>query len=292
MQNFEEAFIINNRWADLHTHTTASDGLHSPAANVRMAKEAGLAAIGISDHDTVSGVAEALAEGDRIGVEVVPGVEISTVARDQDIHVLGYYIDVADAVFLERLKQLRDTRDQRNAMMLAKLRELGMPITLDDVMASVKATKSGDDTIGRPHIADALVRRGYVPSVEEAFRTLLGKGGAAYVNPPRIHPATAIEWIHDAGGVAVLAHPGLYGEDTLIPELIDAGLDGIEAHHSDHAPEEEAKYAELAIANGLIVTAGSDFHGARQGVLFHGAIGSRRIDASVTEQLKQRRTTR
>ncbi|MEC0268495.1 PHP domain-containing protein, partial [Paenibacillus anseongense] len=193
--------------ADLHTHTTASDGTQRPAANVQMAHDAGLAAIAITDHDTVSGVAEALAEGVKLGIEVVPGVEISTVAGGQDIHVLGYYIQIDDIQFLERLASLRDTRNARNDMIIERLQQLGVEITMDDVLKEVANIKRKGDTVGRPHIAAVLLNKGYVSSISEAFDKYLATGAAAYANPPRIKPETAIQWIHEAGGKAVLAHP-------------------------------------------------------------------------------------
>lgn len=276
-------------YADLHSHTLASDGTQPAADNVRLAMEAGLAAVAITDHDTVAGIEEALAAGRRYGITVVPGVEISTILDGCDIHVLGYFIDHTDETFLKRLEQLRQVRDRRNEMILERLNELGLVITMDDVAASLKAAKKTDETVGRPHIVDALVRKGYVANMAEAFDRYLGRDGAAYVNPPRIEPAAAVQWIAEAGGAAVLAHPGLYDKDELIGELAGQGLAGLEAYHSDHTPEQEAKYKQIADRYGLIVTAGSDFHGERGGVVFHAPIGARRIDAAVIEQLHEAR---
>ncbi|MBP1996466.1 PHP domain-containing protein [Paenibacillus eucommiae] len=274
--------------ADLHTHTLASDGTQSAAANVAMAKQAGLSALAITDHDTVSGVAEAIAEGKRLDVEIVPGVEISTIAGEQDIHVLGYFIDYTDAQFLERLENLREVRNTRNELMLERLRQLGMNITIADVHQEVEATKSEGDTVGRPHIAAVLLKKGYVTSIREAFDRYLGRDGAAYVNPPRIDPATAIKWIHEAGGSAVLAHPGIYGDDALVEHIIRGGIDGIEVYHSDHTPEDEARYLQLANRYELLITAGSDFHGERGGEIFHAPIGSRRVSTDVLKQLNRK----
>lgn len=285
---YRKGISVDIRMADLHTHTTASDGMSSPAMNVKLAKEAGLAVLAITDHDTVSGVEEAMIEGTRIGIEVVPGVEISTVAGGQDIHVLGYFIDIHDPVFLGRLHELRKVRDRRNGMMIDRLRKLGMDITLQEVIEMVSDIKQEEDTIGRPHIAQVLVHKGYVQSVKEAFDRFLGSSGAAYVNPPRIEPQTAITWIHEAKGTAVLAHPGLYHNDELVLQIIDEGLDGIEVYHSDHSPQDEARYKEIAEQHGLLMTAGSDFHGQREGEWFHGAIGSRRIDAAMVDHMSSK----
>ncbi|MDF2646756.1 PHP domain-containing protein [Paenibacillus sp. V4I7] len=278
--------------ADLHTHTTASDGTERPAANVQMAFDAGLGAIAITDHDTVSGVAEALSAGRELGIEVVPGVEISTVANGQDIHVLGYYIDINNEQFLQRLASLRDTRDTRNNMIIDRLQQLGLDITMAEVLREVENIKSKGDTVGRPHIAAVLLNKGYVSSISEAFDRYLGTGAAAYANPPRIEPATAIGWIQEAGGKAVLAHPGIYHDDALVEAIIHQGLDGIEVYHSDHTPEEEAKYLSLAQRSGLLITAGSDFHGERGGVVFHAPIGSRRIGIDVLQSLKPEKEQR
>ena len=278
--------------ADLHTHTTASDGTQRPAANVQMAFDAGLGAIAITDHDTVSGVAEALLAGRELGIEVVPGVEISTVANGQDIHVLGYYIDINNEQFLQRLASLRETRDTRNNMIIERLQQLGLDITMAEVLREVENIKSKGDTVGRPHIAAVLLNKGYVSSISEAFDRYLGTGAAAYANPPRIEPATAIGWIQEAGGKAVLAHPGIYHDDALVEAIIHQGLDGIEVYHSDHTPEEEAKYLSLAQRSGLLITAGSDFHGERGGVVFHAPIGSRRIGIDVLQRLKPEKEQR
>ncbi|TXK85703.1 PHP domain-containing protein [Paenibacillus sp. N3.4] len=278
--------MLLRKEADLHTHTTASDGTQRPAANVRMAYEAGLGAIAITDHDTVSGVAEALKAGRELGIDVIPGIEISTVANGQDIHVLGYYIQIDDVQFLQRLESLRETRTVRNQMMISRLQELGFDITMAEVLEEVANTKGKGDTVGRPHLAAVLLNKGYVSSISEAFDKYLGTGAAAYANPPRIEPATAIQWIHEAGGKAVLAHPGLYHDDALVEEITRQGLDGIEVYHSDHTPEEEAKYLLLAQSSGLLVTAGSDFHGERGGVVFHAPIGSKRIGIDVLQSLQ------
>ncbi|MCY9696300.1 PHP domain-containing protein [Paenibacillus alginolyticus] len=277
---------------DLHTHTTASDGTQRPAANVQMAFDAGLGAIAITDHDTVSGVEEALLAGRELGIEVVPGVEISTVANGQDIHVLGYYMDIYNEQFLQRLASLRETRDTRNNMIIERLQELGLDITMAEVLLEVENIKTKGDTVGRPHIAAVLLNKGYVSSISEAFERYLGKGAAAYANPPRIEPATAIGWIQEAGGKAVLAHPGIYHDDALVEAIVHQGLDGIEVYHSDHTPEDEAKYLSLAQRSGLLITAGSDFHGERGGVVFHAPIGSRRIGIDVLQRLKPEKEQR
>ncbi len=275
-------------YVDLHTHTTASDGVHTPTDNVRLALAAGLAAVAITDHDTVSGIDEALQEGERIGIHVVPGVEISTVDRGVDVHILGYYMDDKDPLFNQRLAQLRDTRNIRNKLVLNRLNELGIRITMEEVNERLIHQKSKDQSLGRPHIADVLIARGIVNTVAEAFKLYLGQGGAAYVNPPRITPREAIDWIREAGGKAVLAHPGLYNNEAIVLDIIGYGIDGIETYHSDHNGEQRKHYYDLAVQHGLIITAGSDFHGIKAGVTYHGEIGAERISTQVLQLLKER----
>ncbi|WP_274650499.1 PHP domain-containing protein [Paenibacillus humicola] len=271
--------------ADLHTHTTASDGTQRPADNVRMAAEKGLAAIAITDHDTVDGIAEAMEAGAALGVIVVPGVEISTSAGGRDIHMLGYFIDWQNEGWREKLAGQLRVRDKRNELIVAKLRELGVAITMEEVTAEARSRGKEGGSIGRPHIAAVLLAKGAVRSMQEAFDRYLGEDGLAYVNPPRLHPFEAVDWIREAGGTSVIAHPGLYGDDDLVEDIIRYGAQGIEVYHSDHGAEEEARYAGLAAKYGLIATGGSDFHGERNGVVFHGAIGSRTVGVSVVDRL-------
>ena len=261
----------------------------SPSDNVRQAFHAGLAAIAITDHDTIAGIEEATTEGARLGIEVVPGVEISTVESGVDVHILGYYINYKDTELLDRLEKLRGSRNVRNAMIVDKLKVLGIPITMDDVIQSSANKKTKNQSIGRPHIADVLLKLGVVSSMKEAFDLYLGQGASAYVTTPRLQPAEAITLIRKAGGKAVLAHPGIYRNPAIVKDVIEHGLDGIEVYHSDHSQEDELFYAELATRNGLIITAGSDFHGERNGVIFHGGIGSKLIDAKVLDELKSKR---
>lgn len=272
---------------DLHSHTTASDGVQPPAENVKLAKENGLKAIGITDHDTVAGLPEAIAEGQRMGIEVVPGIEISSSYEGIDIHVLGYYINFENEQLLDRLKQLRDVRDSRNQMMVKRLQQLGIEITLEEVYAR-KPNRKKDENIGRPHIAEVLMEKGIVGSLEEAFHEYLGREGKAYVNPPRISPSEAIQIIRQAGGVPVIAHPGLYDKDELVVDLIkNHGLQAIEVYHPDHSEEDEKRYRQIAERYQLLMTAGSDFHGERNGDVFHAPIGTKTVDYHVVTRLKE-----
>ncbi|MNJ43460.1 PHP domain protein [compost metagenome] len=263
--------------------------MNAPADNVRLAKEKGLAGIAITDHDTVAGIEEALAAGQQYGVIVVPGVEISTVASGRDIHVLGYYIDPADEKLLGRLSTLRATREARNDIILDKLSGLGMPLTLQEIKDGLGRPLRPDESIGRPHIADAMVRKGYALNMRDAFDRLLGEGKPAFASVPRISPEEAMQWIREAGGSPVLAHPGLYGDDELVKRVITSGQPaGIEVYHSDHGPGEEQRYLDIANQFDLIPTGGSDYHGSRQGVVFHGDIGSRSISTDMLDKLRSR----
>lgn len=270
--------------ADLHTHTKASDGTCDPAENVRLAKEAGLAAVAITDHDTVAGVPAARKVAEEFGIEVIPGIEVSSVGRGQDIHVLGYFVPYEDEAFQERLVSLRETRHERNQLLIARLQELGIPITLENVYRRKQGT---DKNMGRPHIAEELIELGVVASIDEAFAKYLGKEGAAYVNPPRITPQQAISLIKDAGGAAVLAHPGLYDADDLVEELIAFGLDGIEVNHPDNDPDQRARYTSWANEHGLVITGGSDFHGWRGEEPFHAMLGTHTAPMEAVEKLRE-----
>ncbi|XEC96968.1 PHP domain-containing protein [Paenibacillus tarimensis] len=277
--------------ADLHTHTTASDGMRTPTDVVRLAKKAGLAAVAITDHDTVAGVAEALQTGQQLGIEVVPGVEISTSEDGKDIHVLGYFTDLHDKRWLERLATLREGRESRNERIVGMLQGLGIEIAIDDVYKAA-GKKAEAESVGRPHIAEALLRKGVVGSISEAFDRYIGAGKPAFVSIPKVSPFEAIDWIREAGGTSVIAHPGLYGADPLIEALIRHGADGIEVYHSDHSEEDEERYLKLAHAHGMIITGGSDYHGERNDVSYHGGIGNRTVDIGVIRQLKARQGKR
>ncbi len=278
---------------DMHTHTRASDGMNSPSEQVRLAGERGLAGIAITDHDTVAGVKEALEEGSRLGIAIVPGVEISTRAKEKDIHILGYYPDIDNELLQQRLASLRATRDSRNDLMIARLQELGLEITLDEVIAAMGRPLRSGESLGRPHIADALVHKGYARDLRDAFDRYLAEGKAGYVSLPRIAPLEAMDWIREAGGVAVIAHPGLYGDDRLVEEIILQGRpDGIEVYHSDHGPDEEKRYMALAMRHALIPTGGSDYHGVRQGEVFHGELGSKYVTADIVQHLQKKAASR
>jgi len=242
--------------ADLHTHTTASDGLMSPREVVRWAGVKRLKAVGITDHDTVNGIAPAIEASASYGVEVVPGIELSTLYEKEEIHILGYYIDYKAEWFLAALKKIQNSRFERAERIVGKLQELGMEITLEQVKNIAE-----DGAIGRPHIARAMINKGYITNIKDAFREYIGKGGPAYVDRYKLECGEAIEMIKKLGGISVLAHPGLIKSKEYIGRILDLGIDGIEVYHSKH-DEDTVRYA-LAIAQSrkLLVTGGSDCHG-------------------------------
>lgn len=268
---------------DLHTHTTASDGTYSPVDNIRRAVEKGLGAIAITDHDTVNGIEEAMVEANNYpGFTVIPGVEISTLYQGQDIHVLGYFVDYKDENFLKALSSLTSVRDKRNKMILQNLNNLGIPLEESEL----EGKRHGKGNVGRGHIAEILMEKGIVKSLPEAFEKFLGKGKAAYASTERISPIEAIQLIKQAKGVPVLAHPGIYEADELIPILSENGLVGLEYSHPDHTEEQVVFYEGLADEYSLIKTAGSDFHGFRNGEVFHGDIGSCSVPFSTLNELR------
>src|SRR5690625_2284627 len=252
-----------------------------------MAKSVGLAGIAITDHDTVSGIEEAVQEGKRVGVHVIPGVEISTYDQGHDIHILGYGISRADATFLQKLSELRSLRNKRNQLLVQRLNELGIDMTEQEVNDYAAASGGENVSVGRPHFAALLVEKGIVNTIQEAFDVYLTKNGRAYVAVERIKPKQGIQWIRESGGLAVIAHPGLYGDDKYVEEIVRNGVDGIEVYHADHRPEEEEKYKRLAMTHGLYMTGGSDFHGVRDGEPFHGALGSKHAPVETVNRMQK-----
>ena len=248
---------------DLHTHTTASDGALSPTALVELARREGVGVLGLTDHDTVGGVAEALEAGARLGVEVIPGVEISSHYQRIEVHLLGYFVDHRHQALLERLAAWREDRVRRLHEMLDRLGRLGIRLDAGAVLTKAHGA------VGRPHVAMALVEAGHVRSVEEAFDRYLADGKRAYVSRQRVPVEDGIALVRAAGGLPVLAHPGLYNNDGMIAELAGKGLAGIEALHTDHTDAAAARYRRLAARHGLLCTGGSDFHGL-PGAALHG----------------------
>lgn len=253
---------------DLHVHTTASDGTFQPQEAVAYAAGVGLGAIAITDHDTLAAIPKAREAGETLGVEIISGVELGCDFGHRELHLLGYLFREDDPQFLEKLAHLAQARTQRGQEMVRRLNKLGLPLPWEDV-----ATLAGDGTVGRLHLARALVLGGWAKSHSEAFAKYLNRDKPAYVPRMRLGPAEAIELIHLAGGVAILAHPKLINSDKLIPGLVDSGLDGLEVYHTRHSWQDVAKYRKMAQELGLIITGGSDCHGpAGKGEVLMGQI--------------------
>ena len=273
---------------DLHVHSNASDGTFAPAEVVRLAKEGGLKALALTDHDTIDGLAEAVAAGETYGVEVIPGVEVSARCPGGSMHVLGLGIDYTNGHLDERLAVLKRARIERNPQIIAKLNALGVKITLEQVEKI-----SGRGQMGRPHIARALMEAGVVRSIQEAFDIFLRNDGKAYVPKFRFPPQEAIAMIRDVQGVPVLAHPftlnlgSAFALKNTLTELKALGLAGIEAIYAEHTPEQEALYLRLARELGLLVTGGSDYHGDNKPELTLGKMrGQERLTYRLVTALK------
>ena len=271
---------------DLHSHTNESDGTCSPAELVEEAVRAGVDVLGITDHDTFLGFDRAAPLARQAGVEPVCGIELSTKLQGQSVHLLGYFFgDNGLQDFRTWILELQASRRERNVRLAARLRELGFDITL------AEAEALGRGMTGRPHFAQVMVEKGYVSDLREAFDEYLDESAKGYVH--RLEPqfAEGVARIREAGGIASLAHPVRVKGDipALVPELCDAGMNAIEAYHSDHARRDTECYLGLAKRYGLLVTGGSDFHGAaKPGVLLgSGYAGNLRIPADLLDQLKQ-----
>jgi predicted metal-dependent phosphoesterase TrpH len=242
---------------DLQLHTTASDGTLSPSELVSRARAAHLSIIAITDHDTTAGSRAARDAARASDLELIPGIEISSVADGRDVHMLGYFIDPDAPPLTAFLEAQRRERLRRVSEMGERLAALGCPIDVAPILAAAGCGRS----VGRPQVAEALVRAGHVASRDEAFSRFLEFGAPGFVPRRGASPVDVIRIVHEAGGVVSLAHPGLTRRDDIIPALADAGLDALEARHSDHDEATEAKYRAMAAALGLITTAGSDYHG-------------------------------
>jgi len=270
---------------DLHTHSLRSDGALSPAELVRRAADRGVRVQALSDHDTLLGVAEAIAAAKPLGVRIVPATELNTESEWGDAHVLAYFVDPADAPLEERLRWLRENRGRRVERMVEKLRDLGYAITLERVLEIAQG-----GALGRPHLAQALFEKGYVPSYDDAFHTVIAKDSPAYVSRVGLTPFEAVELARTHGGVPSLAHPGTVERlEELLPKLVVAGLAGIECFYGEHSPAWTAHCLTLARQHGLVPTGGSDFHGRSE----HGAdLGAVFVPPETIDLLEARRASR
>src|SRR5579862_2182997 len=280
---------ISSPMIDLHSHTTASDGTFSPARLVDEAGRTGVRTLGITDHDTFSGYDQALPVAQRAGLELVCGIELSTKLHGHSVHLLGYFFNPlvhpdGFGVFRRWIGDLQASRRERNVRLVARLRQLGLDITLEEVEAR------GGGMTGRPHFAQLLIEKGYVSNMQQAFDDYLDESAKGYVTRREPQFAEAVQHIRDAGGIASLAHPVRLREDmaAILPELRAAGLNAIEVYHSDHSPVQTALYLQLAQQHGLLVTGGSDFHGAVKPEirLGTGRDGNLRIPENLVDRLR------
>jgi 3',5'-nucleoside bisphosphate phosphatase len=245
--------------ADLHTHTYYSDGKFSPEILVRKAKDCGLHSISVTDHDNVDGIDEATGAGKEFNVEVIPGVELSSECRGNEVHVLGYFMDYKSPKLQEHLLEFRKKRKIRAEKIVEKLNELHIPLKMDDVMEQVRNSAS----IGRPHIAYAMVEKKFVSNYYEAFVKYIGDFKPAYEKKPNISTKDAIQLITGAGGLSFVAHPGKTIRDELLIEIMENGIDGIEVIHPSHSAEDVRYFQGMASQYFLLESGGSDFHGGR-----------------------------
>ena len=273
---------------DLHTHSTFSDGSLSPEELVTLAAEAKLSAVALTDHDTTDGVPCFLKACERVGIEGIPGVEISVDFEPGTMHMLGYFMDIHNVALQSALQNVKDGREKRNHQILKKLCGLGMELNWEEV-----AALAGSDVIGRPHIVQALIARGYIKTKDEAFNKFLGKGKSAYVERFRLSIREGIDCIRNAGGVPVLAHPftlGLsFGELRRCASVMAGdGLQGIEVYYSMHNNKLRSQYMSLVKEFSLVATGGSDFHGAMNPSIRIGrGFGNVKVDDSVLVRLRK-----
>jgi predicted metal-dependent phosphoesterase TrpH len=266
-------------YVDLHTHSTASDGTLAPERVVEAARRCNLAAIALTDHDSIAGVPEARAAGDRLGIRIVAGCELSAFQDDHEVHLLALHLTRIEALE-RRLSELRTLRHERAQRIVEKLNALGVAITLDEVL-----TQADGGAVGRPHVARALIARGAVVDFKDAFVRYLGSSGAAFVPKARLSIDDAIAIVHEAGGLAVWAHPAEGGRRERLEPLVTAGLDGVEVKHPSHSAEDVKRLEALAEFFGLVVSGGSDWHGASDGPR---KLGNMNVPASWLEKQDRR----
>lgn len=265
---------------DLHTHTFYSDGFYSPVELVSKAKERGLDTISITDHDNLAGIMEAAEAGKKIGVEVIPGLEISTDVNDKEIHILAYFFEPDNKELERYLVFFREERLKRAVRMIGKLNSIGLTISIDDVLEKAK-----NRAVGRPHIAEVLYEKGLVSNFFEAFNKYIGNGGPAFEKKVHLSPQSAFKIINDAGGLSFIAHPGSMNE-SLLKDLINAGVDGIEVVHPSHSPQLNRFYKGIVNEYFLLESGGSDFHGGKRED--DNNFGKYTVSYSIVDEMRQR----
>jgi predicted metal-dependent phosphoesterase TrpH len=271
--------------ADLHLHTNSSDGHYNVEEVIKLAKQAGLEIISITDHDTIDSIAEAIEIGKHYGLEVIPGLEISSEFLDTEIHILAYFIDIESKELREYLNFFRAERFKRAVRIINKLNSLGHPLSMDDVLEV-----AGNSTIGRPHIAKAMVNKGIVSNFYEAFSRFIGNGCVAYERKVHLSPQSACKIINDAGGLSFIAHPNNFDEE-IIKMLIESGIDGIEVTHPSHLPYKIEYFRGIVNEYFLLESGGSDFHGGERNDISNLGkyyISSAKVDAMRKYLMKNR----
>lgn len=275
-------------YVDLHVHSTASDGSLKPSEVIWLAKEINLRAVALTDHDTIDGIDDALETGKTAGIEVIPGIELSCSYNNKEIHMVGLFINHKNAFFCEKLDELKLTRDSRNYEMADKFNEIGIPITFEEIRDHYP-----DAIITRAHFASYLHEKGYVSSVKDAFDRYLNDRGPCFVPRSKMPASETIRLIHDAGGVAILAHPILYrmGNNALaemVSSLAHCGLDGIEAIYSTYNSSDESLIRRLAKENNLVISGGSDFHGSNKPSIKLGTgLGKLHVHYDILSRIKE-----
>ncbi len=264
--------------ADLHVHTTASDGTDSPEEVVAKAASIGLGCLAITDHDTIKGIKPAIEAGKKYKVEIIPAVELSAEYDGKETHILGYMIDVENQALNSKLSFLCTARENRIYDILRSLKKINIDLDFDRV-----SEIAGGGSIGRPHIAMAMIEQGIVSTLDEAFGLYIGEGKPGFIPRYKLSTAQAVKIIRNAGGVAVLAHPGDSFDEKLISSLIKEGVQGIEAHHPSHKPETSELYVKICKSYGLVATGGSDYHGEGRNSNF---LGSCTVDGQTVDRLK------
>ena len=273
---------------DLHLHSTASDGSYPPETVVSMAERNGVRVLSLTDHDSLDGIPEAEERARQSGIRVIPGVELSVSEVGIDVHLLAYGFDPRDKGLVAAIARYRESRRERARKILARLKGLGIRIALEEVEEIARG-----GALGRPHVAEALMRGGHIETFQEAFQRFLGHHAPAYVPKRTVALEEAVSVVRDAGGVTVLAHPGTLNRDHLIAAWTSRGLDGIEVWHSKHAPADVARFKGLAKQLDLLMTGGSDFHGERTpDVTVGGVLVPEAALKPLDEALRQRRPLR
>ncbi len=267
------------KMVDLHNHTKFSDGSLSPAKLIEVAKEKGIAAMGITDHDTMEGITPAQKAGEEHDIEIVPGLELSTHRGGKEFHLLGYYCDPKHPLLKTLLDKMISDRQDRMKKMITRLGDLGLTIDITEILSKTEGRAPG-----RPHLALTLCQKGYCRTPLEAFQKYIGNGCPPYVERYKLDLYKAIDLVRIAGGIPVLAHPGIYKEDHFIPSMVKKGLLGIEVFHPDHRPKDVNKYQQLAQKYDLLITGGSDYHG--EGIGSAPVVGTITIGYKYLEELK------